>query len=279
LDIAPAAIELKHHIGAVPELAIVLGSGYQTLLSELPILASTDSSKLSGYPSPRVPGHSSTILVADFDGHPVLLLCGRPHYYEGRTMQEVIFPIELLAACGIKALVLTNASGAINQQLKQGDFMLISDHINLMGINPLRPQTGGETPRFLDLSQVYDPKLSAFFLQAASDLQMTLHQGVYLAVSGPTYETPAEIRAFRLLGADAVGMSTVPEAIAAHFHRIAVAGLCCITNPAAGSALTPISHEEVLATGQRNARVALDLLRAFAKNYFRSVKNELRISF
>jgi purine-nucleoside phosphorylase len=183
-------------------------------------------------------------------------------------MEHVTFPVRALAAFGIHDLLLTNAAGGINKSFQAGDFMLVTDHINFMGTNPLRG-----TSHFVDLTRVYDPELNALMLEAARARKMKLKQGVYLAVCGPNYETPAEIRAFATLGADAVGMSTVPEAIAARQWGLNVAGLSCITNAAAGIGKTALSHADVLETAERVGKAGAQLLETFAKLYGRRLEN------
>jgi purine-nucleoside phosphorylase len=193
------------------------------------------------------------------------LLSGRAHFYEGHPMEVVTFPIRVLAAFGVSALLLTNAAGGIHRRLRPGDFMCLSDHINLMGVNPLRGAPVPGLERFVDLSEVYAPELRRLLAVAARKARARLHSGVYLAVSGPSYETPAEIRAFARLGADAVGMSTVPEAIVARQCGLRVAGLSCITNLAAGRARGALSHSEVLETAARVRQTAAALIEHFVK--------------
>jgi purine-nucleoside phosphorylase len=192
-------------------------------------------------------------------------LCGRAHYYEGHSLEAITFPIRVLAAFGVRDLLLTNAAGGINRRWRPGDFMQITDQINFMPANPLRgPEAAGCT-RFIDLTQTYDADLNRLLRAAAKKVPVRLRSGVYLALSGPNYETPAEIRAFARLGADAVGMSTVPEAIVARQCGLRVAGLSCITNLAAGCSPRLLSHDDVLATGERVKHDAVSLLTAFAQ--------------
>jgi purine-nucleoside phosphorylase len=198
---------------------------------------------------------------------PILLLCGRSHFYEGYSMDEVTFPVRVLAAFGIRAVLLTNAAGGINPRFQTGDFMLLLDHINLMGVNPLWGSAVDDQTRFVDLTRTYDTRLNRLLLRAARDAGIKLHAGVYLAVSGPSYETPAEIRAFARLGADAVGMSTVPEAIVARQCGLAVAAVSCITNPAAGRSKSKLTHTEVLIAAERVKDRAARLLMSFASLY------------
>jgi inosine/guanosine/xanthosine phosphorylase family protein len=196
-----------------------------------------------------------------------LVLSGRAHYYEGWSMDAVTFPIRVLASLGIQTVLLTNAAGAINGRFCPGDFMVLSDHINCMGTNPLRGTLTRDKPRFVDLSEAYDPKLNRLLVKAARLAKVTLHSGVYLAVSGPSYETPAEIRAFARLGADAVGMSTVPEVIVARQCGLTVAAVSCITNLAAGRGEPTLSHADVLAVAERFKERAARLLSNFVNLY------------
>jgi purine-nucleoside phosphorylase len=201
---------------------------------------------------------------------PLVVLSGRAHFYEGHSMEAVTFSMRVLAAMKIKTVLLTNAAGGISSKFKRGDFMAFTDHINFMGVNPLRGWAATELPRFVDLTDTYDPELVRLLKKAADKAKARLFPGVYLAVPGPSYETPAEIRAFTRLGADAVGMSTVPEVIVARQCGMKVAGLSCITNLAAGRSKTKLSHKEVLETGEATKPVAARLLENFAHLYVES---------
>lgn len=248
-------------------LAIVLGSGFKHLLDEMEVDAEISYAKLAGFPKTNVPGHEGNLVVGKLGGTPVIVLSGRAHFYEGHSMEQVTFSVRTLAACGVTDLLLTNAAGGINPKFRAGDFMLLMDHINLMGVNPLRgPEVPGRQ-RFVDLTHTYDGKLSQTLLSAGRAAKVNLKRGIYVAVSGPSYETPAEIRAFAKLGADAVGMSTVPEAIVARQCGVRVAAVSCITNLAAGVGKTLVSHEEVLETGERVKKVSARLLKEFARRY------------
>ncbi len=252
-----------------PALGLVLGSGFHHVLSKLDVDARVSYSSIPGFPPMGVQGHSGEVYLGHLGGTPVVVLSGRAHYYEGHPMDRVTFAVRVLAALGIRDLLLTNAAGGLNRNFRQGDFMVLSDHINLMGTNPLRGPAIAGLPRFVDLTRVYDAGLSALLFKAGRASGVKLHRGVYLAVSGPSYETPAEIRAFARLGADAVGMSTVPEAIAARQCGLNVGALSCITNLAAGVGKGPLSHEEVLETAERVKTAAAGLLENFAKLYGR----------
>ena len=250
-----------------PTLALVLGSGFNHVLRELDMDAEIAYARLPGFPKPGVAGHDGKLVIGRLGGTPVVVLSGRAHFYEGHAMESVTFAVRTLAAYGIRDLLLTNAAGGINRKFRVGDFMMLTDHINLMGTNPLRGPAIPGLPRFVDLTQSYDTKLSALLRSAARASKVRLQRGIYLAVSGPSYETPAEIRAFARLGADAVGMSTVPEAIVARQCGLRVAALSCITNLAAGISKSPLSHTEVLETGKRVKTTGANLLKNFAKLY------------
>lgn len=250
-----------------PSLAIVLGTGSGEVIDSLQLEQRLPYRRIPGFPSTGVSGHAGELLVGRFSGEPVYVLRGRVHFYEGHPMWLVTFAVRTLAACGVRHLLLTNAAGAINPRFKVGDLMIIEDHINLMGANPLCGLPVSDQSRFLDLSQVYDPDLRRLLQCAAKDCGLKLRKGVYLAVSGPSYETPAEIRAFGRLGADAVGMSTVPETIVARQCGLRVAGLSCITNLASGRAKGPLDHSDVLKKGVQISRALAELLCRFAEFY------------
>jgi purine-nucleoside phosphorylase len=245
----------------------VLGSGFNHVLRDLDVDARLAYSKIPGFSKTSVAGHGGELLIGKLGGTPVIVLSGRAHYYEGHTMEQVTFAVRTLAACGVTDLLLTNAAGGINRKFRAGDFMLLTDHINLMGANPLRGPALPDLPRFADLSQSYDPGLSKTVALATKQNKTKLQRGVYLAVSGPSYETPAEIKAFARLGADAVGMSTVPETIVARQCGLRVAAISCITNLGAGISKSPLSHEEVLETSERVKDVGARLLKTFATLY------------
>lgn len=250
-----------------PKLALILGSGFHHVLSELQVAARLSYAKIPGFPATGVAGHSGELLVGQLGGTPVLALSGRAHFYEGHPMETVTFAVRSLAAFGIRDLLVTNAAGGLNRSFKPGDFMVLTDHINLMGANPLRGPALPGLPRFVDLTQAYDPALRTLLQRAGKVCRLKLRSGVYLAVSGPSYETPAEIRAFATLGADAVGMSTVPEVIVARQCGLRVAGLSCITNLAAGRSKNPLSHAEVLETAEHAKHKAATFLKTFAQLY------------
>jgi purine-nucleoside phosphorylase len=257
-----AAARLKKLSRLRPTLAIVLGSGFHHVLSELCVEKKISYAKIPGFPVPSVSGHAGELYFGHLGKTPVMVLSGRAHFYEGHSMERVTFAVRVLAAFGIRDLLLTNAAGGINKNFRPGDFMVLTDHINFMGANPLRG-----APHFVDLTQVYDAGLSALLFRAGKSCHLKLRRGVYLAVSGPSYETPAEIRAFARLGADAVGMSTVPEAIIARQCGLNVAAVSCITNAAAGVRKGKLSHAEVLKTAGQVGTLAAKLLKYFGGLY------------
>jgi purine-nucleoside phosphorylase len=262
---AEAAASILKRSKLRPTLGIVLGSGFQAVLSRCMVVLEMSYSSIPGFPRLTVPGHEGKLCLAHLAKTPLVILSGRAHYYEGHGMEAVTFATRVLAAMGIKSLLLTNAAGAIRSGFKAGDFMYVTDHINFMGVNPLRSRR--DEDRFVDLSDTYDPKLNRLLKKAAGKAKARIHGGVYLAVSGPSYETPAEVRAFSRLGADAVGMSTVPEAIVARQCGIQVAALSCITNLAAGRSKGKLSHAEVLAAGEAARPQAAKIIETFAHLY------------
>ncbi len=245
----------------------MLGSGFSSLVNALENRLTIPYRKLNGFPKLGVGGHAGEAAIGKIAGIPVIILSGRAHYYEGHSLEAITFPIRVLAEYGIETLLLTNAAGAINKNFKPGNFMLFKDHINFIGDNPLRGCIPNGRERFIDLSSTYDSTLIEQLMAAAQKTKTKLHQGVYCAVSGPSYETPSEIRAFAKLGVDAIGMSTVPEAIVARQCGMKVAALSCITNAAAGISKSPLTHEEVLQIGRRASRNATKLITEFARSH------------
>jgi purine-nucleoside phosphorylase len=261
-NLQTAAARLKNFSPLRPTLALVLGSGFHHTLTELRVDKKVAYAKIPGFPKPGVSGHAGELYFGHLGKTPVMVLSGRAHFYEGHSMARVTFAVRALAAFGIRDLLLTNAAGGINKKFRAGDFMVLTDHINFMGANPLRG-----APHFIDLTQVYDRRLSALLFRAGKSCNLKLQRGVYLAVSGPSYETPAEIRAFARLGADAVGMSTVPEAIVARQCGLNVAAVSCLTNLAAGVRKGELSHAEVLETAGQVGTLAGKLLKNFCGFY------------
>ena len=262
-----AAARLKKASSLRPTLAIILGSGFHHTLAALCVDKKIACGKIPDFPKPTVSGHAGEIYFGHLGQTPVLVLSGRIHFYEGHPMECVTFPVRTLAAFGVRDLLLTSAAGGLNRAFRPGDFMVVTDHINLMGANPLRGPVISGLMRFVDLTDTYDAELVKLLHVAGKESNIKLQRGVYLAVSGPSYETPAEIRAFARLGADAVGMSTVPEAIVARQCGMRVAAISCITNLAAGISPKKLSHAEVLETAERVKRTGTQLIKGFAELY------------
>ncbi len=235
--------------GFKPDLALIVGSGLGGIAKDIVRPTVISYAELPHFPRPTVAGHAGQMIFGEMAGKKVMVLSGRFHYYEGRTPAEIVYPIHVVDALNIKVLIVTNAAGGINPQFNPGDLMIIEDHINLMGVNPLVGMTDNSAVKFVDMSQAYSTRLREKLDNAAVKSQIAVRRGVYLATTGPSYETPAEVKAFAWIGADAVGMSTVPEVIVARYHNIEVAGISCITNLAAGITNKKLSHEEVLAVG------------------------------
>ncbi len=262
-----AAAWLKKASASRPTLAVILGSGFDHVLKGLRVEKKISYAKIPGFTPTAVTGHAGELYFGRLGDTPVIVLSGRAHFYEGHSMERVVFAVRALAAFGIRDLLLTNAAGGINRRFRPGDFMAVTDHINMMGVNPLRGPAEPGLPRFVDLTETYDATLRTLLLRAAKAAGIKLQSGVYLAVSGPSYETPAEIRAFRTLGADAVGMSTVPEVIVARQYGMNVASLSCITNRAAGLQKSELSHSDVLALAGAVGKSTSRLMECFAERY------------
>lgn len=257
-----AAREIRSRYGEDIRLGLVLGSGLGAFADELEESVEIPYEEIKGFARSTVEGHAGRLVLGKVEGVPVAVMQGRFHYYEGYEFEEVVFPIRTLGVLGIKSLILTNAAGGINVAFDQGALMVISDHLNLMGVNPLRgvhDNRFGE--RFPDMSEVYTRDYQEIAVAEGQAMGLELRRGIYAALSGPSYETPAEIRMMRILGADAVGMSTVPEAIIARQMGIKVLGISCITNMAAGVVGDPINHQEVMETGERVRDTFKELLR------------------
>jgi purine-nucleoside phosphorylase len=247
-----AAEFLRGHGFGGAELAVVLGSGLGAFAETLTDRFELPYREIPHWPASAVVGHAGALVGGTTRGRHVLALSGRVHAYEGHPLTTVTFPMRVLGRLGVPTVILTNAAGGINTRFSQGALMVIEDHINLMGDNPLvGPNDERFGPRFPDMSEVYSPRLRAVAAAAAAAAGVPIERGVYIAVHGPSYETPAEIRAFRTWGADAVGMSTVPEAIVARHMGLEVLGLSCITNLAAGVLPQPLVHAEVVETALR----------------------------
>lgn len=237
-----------------PEVALVLGSGLGGYASNMDVRCEVPYSEIEGFPVSTVPGHDGRFLFGYVKGVPVVAMKGRIHYYEGYDMTDIVLPIRLMGMLGAKTLVLTNAAGGINMDFTPGDLMIIKDHISAFVPSPLRGENLDELgPRFPDMSKIYDRGLMEYLRASAAENGFEMKEGVYLQFQGPNFETPTEIKMFRGLGADAVGMSTVCEAIAARHMGLRIAAVSCITNMAAGILDQPLSHEEVQETADKVA--------------------------
>jgi purine-nucleoside phosphorylase len=268
-QVAEAAAFVQKELGSfAPRVGIVLGSGLGAVANDLTGPIAIPYADIPHFPPTTVAGHAGRLVAGRLAGVPVAVLKGRVHLYEGCTPQQIVFPVRLLGALGVRALILTNAAGAIHPDYRVGQLVALADHINFMGSNPL---TGPNEPRFgfqpasglrfFDMTEAYSRRLRALAIQSAAEEGFPLEEGVYIAVPGPSFETPAEIRAFRALGATLVGMSTVPETIAARHVGLEVFGLSCVTNSAAGLGFAPLSHEDVDAAGRQVEQRLTALLR------------------
>lgn len=257
-----AARIIRSRATETPRIALVLGSGLGGFANDFEDSVSIPYEEITGFPRSTAEGHAGRLVIGKVDQVPVVAMQGRVHFYEGYSLEQVTFPIRVFNLMGIKTLILTNAAGGVNVQLSQGALMVLSDHLNLMGDNPLRgPNDSRFGPRFPDMTTAYSPELQEIVIEEARSLGVEVRRGVYAALSGPSYETPSEIHMIRNLGADAVGMSTVPEVIVARQMDMEVLGISCITNLAAGITDEPINHEDVMATGDRVRETFTSLMR------------------
>ncbi|MQA29047.1 MAG: purine-nucleoside phosphorylase [Luteitalea sp.] len=264
--VAEAATTIRSAIAAVPEIAIVLGSGLGDLAGTLGDQVSMPYGDLPHWPRSGVIGHEGRLVVGTLKGRVIAALAGRCHMYEGHDLATVTFAVRVLGLLGVKTLILTNAAGGINTRFSSGALMVIDDHINLLGANPLAGANDERFgPRFPDMSEVYSARLRRIADESGGAIGLSLPHGVYVSLLGPSYETPAEIRYLRTIGADAVGMSTVPEAIVARHMNMAVLGISCITNMAAGVLPQPLDHAEVMATAGRVRGQFIALLEAIVE--------------
>lgn len=251
-----------------PRLLITLGSGLGSLLERLEKDCEISFSEIPGFKKPSVEGHTGKVLIGKLGSIRVACLQGRLHYYEGYSMKEVVFPFQVLGLCGVETFLLTNAAGGIHPEMQPGDLLVVRDHINLMGSNPLMgPNLKELGPRFPDMTHTYDVQLSQKLLQIAQENQIPLREGVYAAVHGPSYETPAEVKMLGKLGADVIGMSTVPEAIALRHMGKRVVAVSCITNLGAGVGNYPLDHEEVLEAGKSAQSYFFKLIQEFCNEF------------
>lgn len=243
---------IKEKIGKfAPEIGIILGSGLGDFADEFNSVK-INYNEIPKFHVSEVEGHKGQLVFAEVEGKNVVMMQGRYHFYEGYPMEALVYPIKIMKLLGVKTLIITNAAGATHKGFLPGDLMLIKDHINFMGTNPLIGKNNDELgARFPDMSGIYKKELRKIALKKAAELKINLKEGVYVATTGPSYETPAEIKMFHMLGADAVGMSTVPEAIIANYCSINVLGISCLTNYASGVSDIPLSHNEVIETAAR----------------------------
>jgi purine-nucleoside phosphorylase len=257
-----AARTIRSRTAEQVRVAVVLGSGLGGFADEFADAVRIPYTEIPGFPVSTVEGHAGSLVIGKVGRTPVAAMQGRVHFYEGYSLEEVTFPIRTFKLLGIKTVLLTNAAGGIDVELSQGALMVISDHLNLMGPNPLRgPNDERFGPRFPDLTEVYSRQLQETAVEEARALGIEIRRGIYAALSGPSYETPAEIHMLRSFGADAIGMSTVPEAIVARHCGMDVLGISCITNMAAGISDEPINHNEVMETANRVRATFAQLLR------------------
>jgi len=260
--------KIKTNLGDfVPEIGVVLGSGLGELADEFCNLA-IPYSEIPGFEASHVSGHKSRLVFAEINGKKVVMMQGRFHYYEGHSIQKVVFPIKVMKKLGVKTVILTNAAGGVNPAFNPSDLMIITDHINNMGVNPLIGPNDDEMGlRFPDMSEVYSQELIDKVKIIASKLGIDTQEGIYMALTGPSYETPAEVKMARIIGADAVGMSTVPEATVAKWAGMNVIGLSCICNSAAGVSTVALSHEDVI----HAANVAKDRFKTLVKEVIKEL--------
>lgn len=267
---AVAAVESKTKIR--PRIGVILGSGLGGLADQATDSTIIPYTEIPHFHGTSIEGHAGRMILGNFQGIPTVFLQGRFHVYEGYPMEEVVFPTRTVAGLGVDTLIVTNAAGATNTKYRPGDLMIIEDHINLMGDNPLKgPNIAELGPRFPDMTEAYDRACRAELERAGADLSIPLHHGVYGGVLGPTYETPAEIRMLRTLGADAIGMSTVPETIAANHLGVRVAGVSVITNMGAGLSSNKLTHQEVI----DNSKLGADKLRRLLERAIPSMVEQL----
>ncbi len=257
---------IKGKVGEIPKIAIILGSGLGSLADDLTETTILPYKEIPNFPISTVPGHKGELIFGKLDGVDIVAMNGRFHYYEGYDLKETTYPIRLFSLLGIKTLILTNAAGGINETFKKGDLMIINDQLSFFAESVLRgPNMDEFGYRFIDMSTTYDKDYINILKEIMTDITGDYHEGVYAYMKGPTYETPAEIRALRVLGADAVGMSTVPEAVVAHHSGLKCAGITCITNMAAGVTNEILSHEDVKETALKAEQNFKKLIHEFVK--------------
>ena len=255
---------LKSKVRTKPRIGVILGSGLGHFVQHLQIEAAFPFGEVPNFIPPTVEGHSGNLIFGKIDDIELVILQGRLHYYEGHSMETVVFPSRVMALLGIEILVITNSAGGYGDGMNPGDFMIIEDHINLMGNNPLMgPNIKELGPRFPDMSDVYDPQLISIAERVFRSQKTFFHKGIYVAVTGPTYETPSEIRMMKAIGGKAVGMSTVPEVIAGNHLGLRIAAISCITNLAAGVSQNKLTHSEVTETAKKVEQKFCSFLKEF----------------
>ncbi|MDM5338828.1 purine-nucleoside phosphorylase [Fictibacillus enclensis] len=253
--------------GMQPEIGLILGSGLGELADEIENAVQIDYSEIPHFPVSTVEGHAGKLVIGTLNGKTVLAMQGRFHYYEGYSMQDVTFPVRVMKGLGVKLLVVTNACGGMNPEFSAGDLMIINDHLNMTGANPLIGPNDAELgPRFPDMSTAYTPELVQFTKETAASLGINVQEGVYAGITGPTYMTKAELRMLRTVGGDAIGMSTVPEVIVASHMSLKVIGISCITDMAIADELEPLTHEQVVAVANRTKPKFINLVKEIVKN-------------
>ncbi len=266
-QIQTAANFIQEKLSVKPEIGLILGSGLGILADEIENAVILPYGEIPEFPVSTVEGHAGQLVIGELEGKQVIAMQGRFHYYEGYTLEKVTFPVRVMKEIGVESVLVTNAAGGINTSFEAGDLMLITDHINNLSDNPLiGPNDSSFGVRFPDMSEAYTQSLQEIARSTASSLSITLKEGVYVANSGPSYETPAEIRMLRTLGGDAVGMSTVPEVIIARHSGMKVLGLSCISNMAAGILDQPLTHDEVMETTERVKSNFLGLVKGIVKS-------------
>ncbi|GGH69094.1 purine nucleoside phosphorylase [Compostibacillus humi] len=266
--ISEAAKYIQEKISLTPSIGLILGSGLGSLADEIEMKTVIPYSEIPHFPQSTVKGHKGQLVIGELEGKKVIAMQGRFHYYEGYSMQQVTFPVRVMKELGISSLIVTNAAGGVNKDFQPGDFMIITDHINLMGDNPLIGKNDDRLgDRFPDMSECYDQQLIQHAEECANRVQIKVKKGVYAANTGPQYETKAEVKMVHVLGGDAVGMSTVPEVIAANHGGIRVLGISCISNMAAGILEEPLSHAEVIETTERVKEDFVKLVRIILADF------------
>lgn len=270
-QIQEAVATIRQKVSESPVMGVILGSGLGDYADAFPQPTFIPYADIPHFPQSTVPGHKGRLVFQQCEGGLVVAMQGRFHYYEGYSLEQVTFPVRVLAMLGMRRLLVTNAAGGINPAFTGGDLMLITDHINLMGVNPLRgPHQEAYGERFPDMTEAYHRAEAEVIATVAEKLNIPLQKGIYVGLSGPSYETPAEIRMLRMLGADAVGMSTVPEVIVANQMGLRVAGISCITNMAAGISPLKLTHQEVMETANRVKQQFITLIDGVIREFGRS---------